>query len=140
MPLEVFNGNLAVAAWIRAAIGTLQYSYKPEGVVIPNAHDIDPSFWFDDLEGLALLYNEYAPHESPSYGYFIKNLASAVQDRWEEDEHSATAGTHQHYIQNLYGQADYMRERDQFLTSASSIIRARTVHALPPGQKYPFPL
>jgi hypothetical protein len=138
MPLEVFNGQIAVAAWIRAAIGTLQYSFKQDGITIPDAHDIDPSLWFDDLVGFAMLYND---HAKPDEQYIIKSLASLVADRWEEDEHSATnKESNQFYIQQLYGQAGGMMERDLFLTSASSIIRARTVHALPPGQRYPFPL
>jgi hypothetical protein len=137
MPLEVFDGQMAVAAWIRAAVGTLQYSYKSEGVIIPNAHDIDPHLWFDDLEGLAMLYNEHTDPDRPGV---IKTLARMVETKWCEDDSTAyNKESNQHYIQTLYAQAGYMMERDQMLTSASGIIRARVTNPAKPGQKYPLP-
>jgi len=137
MPLEVFDGFMAFAPWLRGGIGTLQYSLQEaHGITVPDAHDIDPAMFFDDLEGLALLYIE---HAKPQDWYFIKNLARNVEAMWTEDEDTATdPKSQQFYIQRLYAICHAMQERDQLLSSAPSIIRARGANPPKEGQKYPI--
>jgi hypothetical protein len=137
MPLEVFDGHMAFAPWLRGAVGTLQYSLKREhGITIPDAHGIDPARFFDDLEGLALLYIE---HAKPQDWYFIKNLARNVEAMWTEDEETATnPNSQQAYVQKLYAICHAMQERDQLLTSSPGIIRARNANPPKEGQKYPI--
>lgn len=122
-PLEVFKDTMAVSAWIRAAVGHLQYSFKQDGISLPNPQDVHPSLWFSDLEGIALIFNEIANPEQPASIYA---LASRVQDLWELDTSPTSHGeTRRLYAQTLYGQFDYMKERDQLLISAPAIIRER---------------
>jgi len=142
-PLEVFNGAMAAAPWIRGAIGTLQWSFREaHGIAIPNAEDIDPASWFEDLEGLVILYGECAfpnPTEEQARDIrLLRKLANKVMDRWDEEEGTADPESNQGYIQKLYAIANAMQERDQLLTSVTRISNARKNKPLEPGQKYPF--
>lgn len=142
-PLEVFNGAMACASWIRGAVGTLQWSFnEAHRIRIPNAEDIDPAAWFEDLEGLVILYGECAfpnPTEREAQDIrLLRVLANKVMDKWDEEEGTADPESNQGYIQKLYAIANAMQERDQLLTSPSRIAKARKEKPLQPGQKYPF--
>jgi len=137
MPLEVFDGYMAFAPWIRGAVGTLQYSLKQEhDISVPDAHDLGPGDFFDDLEGLALLYIEHAAPKSPE---LLRAVARKVESIWTEDEPTATdPDSQQAYVQKLYAICHAMQERDQLLTSSPGIIRARNANPPKEGQKYPI--
>lgn len=120
-PLEVFsNGTVAAAQWIRGAVGIMQYAlYSEFGIDVPDATDIDPAAWFDDLDRLAYAFHE-AEDSVPSEA--VERLLEAWQ---EPDIIPKHEDSRQSFLSAYYGQARDLQTTGAFLTTVPAITRAR---------------
>lgn len=120
-PLEQFpNGTIAAAQWIRGAVGIMQYAlYSEYGIDVPDATDIDPAAWFQDLDILAYRFHE-AEDSIPSEA--VEKLLEAWQEPDVTPKHE---DSRQFFLSAYYGQARGLQTQGAFLTAAPAIARAR---------------
>lgn len=120
-PLEIFpNGNVAVAQWIRGAVGIMQYAlYSEHGIDVQDAADIDPAAWFDGLDRLAYAFHE-VENSVPSEA--VERLLEAWQEPDIVPKHD---DSRQFFLADYYAQARDLQSQGAFLTTAPTIARAR---------------
>lgn len=133
-PLEIFNGALASAQWIRGGAGVLQYAlFNEYGIDTPNDSAIDPAAWFRGLDRMADLWRKAGQRMPPE-------LVLNVLERWQERPGaSETDEGRAGYLARLYAQARGLQTDEGFLTTVPTITRARVSRPLAEGQTLPFP-
>jgi hypothetical protein len=135
-PLEVFNGALAIAPWLRGAVGMLQHTLNlSDGIDVPDVDNLDPAIWFEDLHEIVVMYRL---HSAPlTLGV---TAAVKVQEHWEAPDFVPVhRDSRAYYLASLYAQARAVRDSDAFLVSAPAIARARQSKRPADGQRLPFP-
>lgn len=119
-PVEVFNGKMAAAPWIRGAVGMLQYTLLQEGVDVPDADAVDPAAWFENLVEFAGPFGDVEPLS-------IADVYK-VFDAWaEKDTLPCYPESRGYFLSRLYGQARELQSQDEFLVTVSAITRARKI-------------
>jgi len=133
-PLEVFNGAVAAAQWIRGAVGTLQHSlYAEHRIDVPDAAGVDPAAWFDELDAIAALLLAVEPDA------ISHELIESVMDAWQEpDIIPKYEDSRASFLSRYYAQARRLRDAGQMMTNAQTISRARTLFKLPEGRNLPI--
>lgn len=119
-PYEQLGDTVAVAPWIRGAVGFLQHALnQSEGMDIPNCEDVNPEDWFADLHEMVITYRLAVPA-------FGVTAAAKVQDLWEESEFvPRDRESHAYKVGNLYGLARAKQIDNELLTDPAAINKAR---------------
>lgn len=119
-PYESLGDAVAVAPWIRGAVGFLQHALnQSEGMDIPNCEDVNPEDWFADLHEMVITYRLAVPA-------FGVTAAAKVQEMWEEPEFIPSyADSRPYMVARLYGRVRGLQILNELLTDPQDVAKAR---------------